>query len=324
MPLTPRPYRAHADLAAVHAVLTAGRAAMQAGGRAYYVHPGDVNWWLFYLNQADDPAAHLTLWEQAGQVAGWSLLSPAFAAFDVFLLPALRGTPEAAAVWAWTEAQLLAVLGGASAQLQTVWVSEDDDVLTAWLAGRGYTPSADDYLWSLERPLAGALPAPCPPDGFTLRPLAGEAETAPRALAAHAAFGSRQPAAGYVERYRRFMRSPVYAGALDLVAVPPSLPTGHPPAERHSAVAAFALAWTDPANGVGLFEPVGTHPRYQRQGLGRALLLEGLRRWQQAGLRTATVCVESGSPAALRLYESVGFAPARKLLTFTKTFTKEG
>ena len=27
-----------------------------------YVHPGDVNWWLFYLNQDDDPFGHLTLW----------------------------------------------------------------------------------------------------------------------------------------------------------------------------------------------------------------------------------------------------------------------
>ncbi len=311
--LQPRPYRDHGDLAAIHAVLVAGRAAMQRGEPGYYVHTGDVDWWLFYINQADDPCAHLTLWEAAdGAVVGWSLLSPAFRALDVFMLPALRGTTQAAAMWAWTEARLLERLGGSDGPVQTVWVAEDDEALTALLAARGYTVEPADYLWNLERPLAGALPMPGLPEGFTLRPVAGEAEAAPRALAAHAAFGSRQPADAYVEKYRRFMRSPVYAEALDLVAAAPD-----------GAVAAFAIAWADAASGVGLFEPVGTHPRFQRQGLGRAVLLEGLRRMQAAGLRTATVCVESANQAALRLYQSVDFEPVRKLTTFTKILTKE-
>ena len=108
------------------------------------------------------------------------------------------------------------------------------------------------------------------------------------------------------------MGSPVYAGALDLVVVPPS-PHGKPP-----LMAAFAVAWSDLVSRAGLCEPVGTHPNYQRQGLAKALLLAGLGRLQAGGLRTATVCVEDDNPAALKRYESVGFEPVRKIMTYER------
>ena len=83
MRLFPRPYRDESDLAAVRAVLVAGRRAMDAGQPGYYVHVGDVNWWLFYLNQDEDPFGCLTVWEDsAGAVAGWSLVSPHYRALE--------------------------------------------------------------------------------------------------------------------------------------------------------------------------------------------------------------------------------------------------
>jgi mycothiol synthase len=318
--LIPRPFCPPADLSALHHVLLAGRRAMAVRPGSYYVHIGDVNWWLFYLNQDDDPFGHLTLWEDAGEVVAWSLLSPRFGGFDVFTHPALSGTLAAEQVWAWTEARLAAVLaerGQSGGALRTMWVGEHDSALIAWLQARGFAPDLAYYLWHMERPLAAALPTPCLPEGFTLRPVAGAAEAAPRALAAHAAFGSRQPEAAYVEKYRRFMQSPVYAEAVDLVVVPPSAGAAPP------SMAAFAVAWADHANGVGLFEPVGTHPHFQRLGLGKALLLAGLRHMQAAGLHTATVCVECDNPAALRLYASAGFEPVRKILTYTRLLTKD-
>lgn len=316
MDLTPRPYQADRDLAAVHSVLIEGRQAMARGLGSYFVHPGDVNWWLFYINQDVDPFGRLTLWEDATGVVGWSLLSPNYRAFDVFLHPRLHGTPEAERVWAWTETRLIAELS--AGRLRTMWVAEDDHALIGWLERRGFSSNEKDYLWNLERSLAGDVPPPCLPPGFTVRPVAGEAEAVPRALASHAAFGSQRPVAAYVEKYRRFMQSPVYAGALDLVVVPPAADEAAP-----APMAAFAIAWSDTVNGVGLFEPVGTHPRFQRRGLGKAMLLEGLHRLQAAGLRTATVCAECHNPAAMRLYESVGFEPVRKILSFERTHTKD-
>ena len=62
-------------------------------------------------------------------------------------------------------------------------------------------------------------------------------------------------------------------------------------------------------NRVGLFEPVGTHPDFQRKGLGKAVMLEALRRLQKQGMEQAIVCTAHDNAAALRLYTSIGFEP---------------
>nr|MDQ2999218.1 GNAT family N-acetyltransferase [Chloroflexota bacterium] len=53
--------------------------------------------------------------------------------------------------------------------------------------------------------------------------------------------------------------------------------------------------------------PVGTHPDFQGQGLGKAVMAEGLRRMQAAGMRRAVVGFDPNNAAALALYTSMGF-----------------
>lgn len=65
--------------------------------------------------------------------------------------------------------------------------------------------------------------------------------------------------------------------------------------------------WFDPLNGVGLFEPVGTHPDFQGKGLGKAVMAEGMRRMKAAGMRRAVVGFDPSNAAALALYTSMGF-----------------
>jgi hypothetical protein len=48
--ITPRPYRDESDLDKMRALLQAGR---QAANGTYYVHVGDLNWWLFYPQGKD-------------------------------------------------------------------------------------------------------------------------------------------------------------------------------------------------------------------------------------------------------------------------------
>jgi ribosomal protein S18 acetylase RimI-like enzyme len=69
---------------------------------------------------------------------------------------------------------------------------------------------------------------------------------------------------------------------------------------------------------MGYFEPVGVHPNYQRRGLGKSLLLEGLARLQSEGMTDASVCANSDNPAAIGLYESAGFQKVKRLLNFKK------
>jgi mycothiol synthase len=84
-------------------------------------------------------------------------------------------------------------------------------------------------------------------------------------------------------------------------------------------IGAFCIVWPDSVNQVGLFEPVGTHPDYQRKGLGRAVMLEGLRRLQQRGMSRAMVCTGEDNLPGVKLYESMGFHITNKLGHYEKT-----
>jgi len=61
---------------------------------------------------------------------------------------------------------------------------------------------------------------------------------------------------------------------------------------------------------------VAVKKRYRRQGIGRALVLEALRRARELGARMADLEVRSRNTAALRLYEGLGF----RLVGFRKGY----
>ena len=140
-----------------------------------------------------------------------------------------------------------------------------------------------------------------------VRSCKGESEVAARAKAQYGAFESKATFEQYVARFTNFMRSPVYDPALDIIAVAPD-----------GQVGAFCIVWIDPLNQVGLFEPLGTHPDFQRKGLGRAVMLEGLRRLKQRGMKSAIVSTYEDHLPAIKLYESVGFQVVHRLGTYEK------
>jgi ribosomal protein S18 acetylase RimI-like enzyme len=98
---------------------------------------------------------------------------------------------------------------------------------------------------------------------------------------------------------------------LDLVAVAPD-----------GRLAAFCIGWALSDHSETQVEPLGVHPDFQQLGLGRAVLLEGLRRMQAIGARRAHVETYSVNDPARGLYESVGFQATRTPLTYSKTFSK--
>jgi ribosomal protein S18 acetylase RimI-like enzyme len=301
--MTPRPYRDSADWEAMCQILREGRA---ADNGTYYVHTGDVSWWLYYPDQSAEFARRIHLWEENGAVVGWCLLTPDERALDVFVHPRLRGTPQAEAIFVWAEAELTARLRAAGEKsLEVFWVFETDEWRVPFLEGRGYVLKGSDPHFT--RALNEPIPEPALPEGFCLRPSVGEVEAVSRAQASYAAFQSDREWGSYLQRRLTFMRSPVYADERDLVAVAPD-----------GRIAAFCIIWFDMANKVGLFEPVGTHPEFQRRGLGRALLYFALRRMQAAGMETATVGTSEGNDAAIGLYQSVGFQRANRLRLYSK------
>lgn len=83
-------------------------------------------------------------------------------------------------------------------------------------------------------------------------------------------------------------------------------------------VAAYCICWLDPINKVGLFEPVRTESAYQRRGLGRALLTEGIRRLRAGGAEMLKVNFEQTNESARGLYASVGFHEAFGILAYVR------
>lgn len=303
--LTSRPYQGYQDFEQLKSILVDGR---KAETSAYYIHVGDIAWWLFYNDQTPQAwKQNLSLWASQGQTIGWSLLSDAFGSFDVFVHPQVRGTAREAKMLLWTEECLSARMHAKGKQaISMYWVAEDDDLRTRWLNLRGFE-AGDYFMHAMTRDLDASLPEVTLPAGYQVRGLAGRHELRSRAAASHAAFGSIRDFESYWPRYARFMHSPVYNPDLDIVAVAPD-----------GQVAAFCIVWPDPVTGVGLFEPVGTHSDFQRKGLGKAVVLEGLRRLKALGMTSALVCAESDNPAAKALYESAGFKPVKRLYTYEK------
>lgn len=288
----------------MRALLMAGR---RSANGSYYVHIGDLNWWLFYSEKPSEVLRQVYLWERGDELAGWALLSTRWRTFDVFVHPSLRGGDQAVAMYAWAQerlASLLRDLGGRD--MRTMWIEQHDQAVGEMLLGQGFSPAPGGMLL-MTRSLAGELPRVSTPAGYGVRNVAGMDEAAARAKASYAAFQSDWEIRRYVQRYRKFMRAPVYMPELDLVAVTPE-----------GWHASFCLCWPDPVNHIGLFEPVGTHPQYQRMGLGRAVMHEGLQRLQARGMTQAMVCAETDNEAARGLYGSAGFEATGRLVTYSK------
>lgn len=297
-----RPYEGLKDLHAMLDLLSEGR---QSNNGTYYAHRGDLQWWLFYTDTPQDIwQSNIRLWMEDDRLIGWTWLSADEHALDVYTIPALRGDSRESEMLAQAVEEMSAL-----DELQSVWVVEDDEVRVRWFEEHGFAV-AEDHFVHFKRSLTGPLDGPPLPDGFSLRSSHGPEDAQLRSVASHAAFGSKKPFDDYWPRTLRFMQSPVYVPEHEIFVMAPD-----------GQVAAYCIIWTDEISKVGHFEPVGTHPDFQRKGLGKSLLFEGLRRLRAEGMNEADVCTNYDNPAAIGLYESVGFRLSKRLLTYKKKRT---
>lgn len=267
----------------------------------HYLHVGDITWQVFHMLAAHDPANLLRLVrDEQGQdrLAGFWLIYPDFGMFDIQLLPKFRPTDLEAAMLKEVQTHIIALNSAVSAFYTLV--NEHDSSRKTLLASDGFVPAGD---WLYMQHTLITLPEPVLAPGFKL---ADMTDTNPesRANALAEAFGG-QPRP---QHYRKLMQAPGYDAALDLVALAPD-----------GSVAAFAMCWLDPVSLTGQFEPVGTVPEFRGQGLGKMLLLEGLRRMKQHGMNQVIVIVEAAEEPAVHLYSSVGFVPQWKIILYQKT-----
>jgi ribosomal protein S18 acetylase RimI-like enzyme len=234
----------------------------------------------------------LFLWESKdGSIA--SALNPE-APGEVYLQvhPGFR-TPELEEEMIALAEQRLAVPIEGGARRLRIWAHQGDELRGAMLRRRGYTPGdwpEHQRQRSLEAPLPQAQPAP----GYTLRSLGDEREIPARSWLSWRAFHPSEPDEAYEGHawYANIQRCPLYRRDLDLVAAAPG-----------GELAGFCTLWYDDATRTGYFEPVGVDPAHQQRGLGKALMLEAMRRLQRLGGVLATVA--GFGEAANALYGAV-------------------
>jgi mycothiol synthase len=296
-----RAYEGMHDIYAMMDLLAEGR---KADNGTHYVHRGDLAWWLFYTDVPSEVwQSHIRLWmegEQSERLVGWALLSPD-EDFDVFVLPELRGDACEDEMLAWAVEQM-----SRQENLQNAWVAENDDVRIRWMERHGFE-RAEFHMVHFQRSLSGPLDGPPLPEGFSIRSSRGEEDAKLRSVCSSAAFGATRPFDEYWPRTLRFMQSPVYVPEHEIFVIAPN-----------GDVASYCIIWTDEVNKVGHFEPVGTHPGYQRQGLGKCLLYEGFRRLKAEGMTEADLCTNFDNPPAHALYESAGMRIDKRLFTYKK------
>ena len=298
MKLQARPYRDAIDLAHMRQLVMIGA---QANLPASYMHPGCLDWDTHYPPDEEANQRNLRLWERTDEypptLEAWAIFSRREGSFDLFVSPALHGTPlhetvmDEYVTWAETRAREAGLK-----KLWPFWAMEYDQVLARLHEAHGYVAvQADPPVPLFERTLDN-LPAIRLPDGFSVQGVSNPEDGKLRAAVLQSAFMPNGDWEPFWAEYAQFMGSAVYDGARDLFVRSPD-----------GRGASACTIWFDPVNGVGLFEPVATHPDFQGKGLGKAVMTEGLRRMKAAGMSRAVVGFDPTNVAALALYTSMGF-----------------
>ncbi len=175
-----------------------------------------------------------------------------------------------------------------------LYISEAHGKLAALAAERGYIPMPryDDVhaRYVLSRPVE---PVPMPM-GFRLQSLADENDLTKIHRCLHRGFNHRGEPDPEGIAGRAFMQSaPNFDRELTIVAISP-----------HGDYVSFGGMWFVPENRIAYVEPVATDPHYRHLGLGRAVVLESVRRVAARGAEVAWVGSDQD------FYSAIGFAPS--------------
>ena len=301
--ITSRGY-AHADLDRVLRFLAALH---QNDEMAGIFHAGDFLWRTYSPQSPRNWAQDVHLWEEDGQLIGFTWTAPGDYG-EYFLRGRFYGAAVEQELLTWLEQRTLAGLEpGDSVRFETGGPTANPShplrrQKERALIERGYARVEGDVWVQMLYQHDDLLPAPPLPDGFTLSSH-GEGVSIGKLIENRPQHDPK--------RYRALTELPRYDAELGLAVVAPD-----------GTVAAFCICWFDPYSSSGQFEPVGTLPSFQRLGLGKALMHEGIKRLRERGAVEIFVCPREKNEAALGLYRAAGFEVVEREQTWAKTLVK--
>lgn len=264
----------------------------------YQTGNADGNWiepaWEYmYFHPALD-AEHVDkfgIWESAGEIIAfchyeWHL-GEAFFEFH----PDYRHLREEMLDYA--EANLAGISKEDGRKYLWAYINDNDLGFLSLMRSRGYEQKLDGTRPMYRFDIPDPFPAITLPDGFRLTSLADECDWGKVHQVLWRGFDHGDDVPMNEEEFesRRVMfDTPKARRNLKIVVAAPN-----------GDFAAFSGTFYEPTGKFGYVEPVATDPHYRRLGLGKAAVLEGIRRCGELGARVAYV----GSDQ--QFYQAIGF-----------------
>lgn len=261
-----------------------------------------------------DYPENIRLWsDEHGQLLAWAILQVPFWKIDYAYHPEFQNTlhPQ---ILRWADEQAGKIVGTASghpAWFVAALASQSDRIRDLEALGFTSQENVRENSWT-QVLMEHSMQIPAErhvADGFQIRPLMGAGELDAYVDLHRAVFESKNMT---VEWRKRILQRPEYIPDLDLVAVAPD-----------GQLAAFCICWLaeDEYGKIsGQIEPLGVHTGYRRQGLGQAILSEGLKRLRSKGARQIFVQTDHYRDAAFKLYESAGFRVSKNIIMYRKNY----
>jgi len=310
--ITARPYAGEADLPTIVEMLNACEAIdrLDKGAGADLLRQE-------FSAPGVDPLRDLRLWlDEDGALVGFGQLwlhdtAPDPDGFIWYKIhPSARGGDLDEQILAWAAGRTREVGRERGARLKLRAVAhqtEPERIALLERAGFG----VDRYFWRMACSLDGPPAGPRLPAGFTL--VSGPHDPAEWAALFNESFIDHwNHVPKTADEVRHWQADPHYRPDLDLVA---RAPDGTP--------AAFCWGEIDHAENArngredGHIGLLGTRRGFRSIGLGRAMLLAGMRALRNAGADTAILGVDANSPTgAQKLYESAGFRNMRTRMLY--------
>ena len=185
-----------------------------------------------------------------------------------------------------------------------VHINEWDTDLAGLATAASYTKLEDEAAWVSMFTMPELFPRIVLPTGFSLRSLADENDLYKLQRVLWRGFAHPgEPPPDDIEHRKRMQTSPNFRHDLKIVTVAPN-----------GDYASFCGMWYEAQTGLAYVEPLATDPSYRRMGLGKAALLEGMRRCKELGATHAIVA--SGQ----EFYKRIGFKKMFRCYPWVKEF----